>query len=31
MGKREFAEFIEFIQSTAVDRGVTLEPEAVPA
>lgn len=31
MGKREFAEFIEFIQATAVDRGVMLEPEAVPA
>jgi len=28
MGKREFAEFIEFIQATAVDRGVVFEPEA---
>jgi hypothetical protein len=25
MGKRQFAEFIEFIQSVAVDRGVELE------
>lgn len=25
MGKREFAEFIEFIQSVAVDRGVQLD------
>ena len=28
MGKREFAEFIEFIQSVAADRGVELEKEA---
>jgi hypothetical protein len=28
MGKREFAEFIEFIQSVAVDRGVKLEQQA---
>ena len=28
MGKRQFAEFIEFMQSVAVDRGVVLEPEA---
>lgn len=28
MGKREFAEFIEFIQSVAADRGVELEQEA---
>ncbi len=27
MGKRQFAEFIEFIQSVAADRGVNLEPE----
>lgn len=27
MGKREFAEFIEFVQSVAVDRGVITEPE----
>lgn len=26
MGRREFAEFIEFIQSVAADRGVDLEP-----
>jgi hypothetical protein len=25
MGKREFAEFIEFLQAVAADRGVTLE------
>ena len=28
MGKREFAEFIEFIQSVAAERGVELEREA---
>lgn len=28
MGKREFAEFIEFIQSVAADRGVELEKES---
>lgn len=28
MGKRQFAEFIEFIQSVAADRGVVLEREA---
>lgn len=28
MGKRQFAEFIEFIQSVAVERGVTLDEEA---
>lgn len=28
MGKREFAEFIEFIQATAAMRGVSLEEEA---
>jgi hypothetical protein len=28
-GKRQFAEFIEFIQSVAADRGVMLEDEAV--
>lgn len=27
MGKREFAEFIEFVQSVAADRGVMLETE----
>mgnify|MGYP000054635037 CR=1 FL=1 len=27
MGRREFAEFIEFIQSVAADRGVTLDRE----
>lgn len=27
MGKRQFAEFIEFIFSVAADRGVNLEPE----
>lgn len=31
MGKRQFAEFIEFIQAVAADRGVTLEPDEVPA
>lgn len=31
MGRREFAEFIEFIQATAVDRGVMFEREAVTA
>jgi len=31
MGRREFAEFIEFIQATAADRGVALEREAVEA
>ena len=31
MGRREFAEFIEFIQATAADRGVALEREAVDA
>ena len=31
MGRREFAEFIEFIRATAVDRGVVLEREAVTA
>lgn len=31
MGRREFAEFIEFIQATAADRGVVLEREAVEA
>ena len=30
MGKRQFAEFIEFVQSVAVDRGVELS-EAQPA
>ena len=28
MGKRQFAEFIEFMQSVAVDRGVTLDEVA---
>lgn len=31
MVRREFAEFIEFIQATAADRGVALEREAVEA
>lgn len=31
MGKRRFAEFIEFIQSVAVDRGVRLADEEVHA
>ncbi len=31
MGRREFAEFIEFIQATAADRGVALERAAVEA
>lgn len=29
LSKREFAEFIEFIHSVAVERGVTLEPKTV--
>lgn len=29
LSKREFAEFIEFVHSVAVERGVTLEPETV--
>ena len=32
MGKRQFAEFVEFIQATAADRGVVLdERDEVPA
>jgi hypothetical protein len=30
-GKREFGEFLEFIQATAADRGVVLEPSPEPA
>ena len=29
LSKRKFAEFIEFVQSVAADRGVTLEPETM--
>jgi len=31
MGKREFGEFLEFVQSVAVERGVSLEPDEVSA
>lgn len=31
MGKRQFAEFIEFVQSVAVDRGVSLNAETAAA
>ena len=29
LSKRQFAEFLEFVQSVAADRGVTLEPETM--
>lgn len=31
MGKREFAEFVEFIRATAAHRGVVFERDEVPA
>lgn len=31
MGKREFGEFLEFVQSVAAERGVSLEPDEVSA